>query len=320
MVLSYSESLRTWYLRSNKIVAISLLALGLSLSSCISAEVNDVSLNVALPTPIYTPTEEFISTFSLTETPEPTPMAIPISTAVTSYFTTQTDDDIKPIRPLKLKLLTCQEKPTNITLPSIFNSGPSIYPRVAISIDDLNQGNLAKVLAIAKERNAKMTLFPEGRRIISQAALIRQAVLDGNEIGDHTETHPLGLLQLPIEKILEEMSLPQDHIDKILGYHYPMRLFRPPGGNGGYFGGDKNFVTIVNTKTYRKEPQSLVMWSLSVNARSGTTYEDMYLKAFNGAIILLHDSDRDVAHLPQIIDELQKRGFVLVTVSGLFCP
>ena len=242
-------------------------------------------------------------------------VAAPITVSVAPP-STAAGDPCAPTRPL--------------IAPPLIKSGPSNRRRVAVTIDDTfgasGGKNVASVLDIAKAKGAKLTFFPTGGAFDDHqkagVATVWKRVLDeGHEIGNHTYDH-FNLLKLADKDIQDELDSTQGRLDQILGFHYEMHLMRPPGGNGG----NPDLRPDPNGPRVRCVVQrlgySMAMWSIDSNGTSG--FSD-YLNRLtnsnavvNGSIILLHFTTFSVSNVSALIDNLNKRGFEMVTVSQLF--
>ena len=87
-----------------------------------------------------------------------------------------------------------------------------------------------RALEFFNQRNIKVTFFVVGDELNS-SDVIRNIILEahkgGHEIENHTYSHPLGLANLPEEKMKEEIILCSQIIEKITGV--PPIGFRSPG-------------------------------------------------------------------------------------------
>ncbi|MGC9953779.1 MAG: glycosyltransferase [Rhizomicrobium sp.] len=181
------------------------------------------------------------------------------------------------------------------------------------------------ILDILKKKNVKATFFIIGANAEAHPGLVQRILDDGNEIGNHTFTHP-NLAETSDAADAVELNATQRLFEALTGRS--MRLFRPP------YLGDAEPVTedeIVPVEI----AQNLGYITIGVHVdpldwEQPTAQEMMQrvLKAVNdpnpelrGNIILLHDSGGDrsgtVAVLSELIDQLRARGYHFELVSQL---
>ncbi|HKW89945.1 MAG TPA: glycosyltransferase [Candidatus Acidoferrales bacterium] len=184
-----------------------------------------------------------------------------------------------------------------------------------------------QILNILREKHVPATFFVIGVEVDRSPSIVRREYADGDEIGNHTYTHPdfesTSKTQIEIELNLTQRLLESDLGVKTL-------LFRPP------YGIDEEPETegeVANLPLPQKMGYLLVAghidphdWGEEGGAPPppvGTIVQrvvDQTLKA-PGNIILLHDGGGDRSHtvaaLPQIIDQLEAKGYQFTTVSGL---
>jgi len=214
--------------------------------------------------------------------------------------------------------------------PPLVKSGPSDRRRVAVTIDDTfgasGAKNVAAVLDLAKAKGAKLTFFPTGgafddHQKAGLQTVWKRVVDEGHEIGNHTYSH-WNLLKLADKDIQDELDATQGRLDQVLGFHYEMHLMRPPGGSGGYpdLRPDPNGPRV--RCAVQRLGYTMTMWSIDSNGTSGfTDYQNRLTNTNivgNGSIILLHFTTFSVNNVSALIDNLNKRGFEMVTVSQLF--
>jgi peptidoglycan/xylan/chitin deacetylase (PgdA/CDA1 family) len=180
---------------------------------------------------------------------------------------------------------------------------------VALTFDDgPNPVATPLLLAILRRFGAHATFFVVGEHSLAYPYLIRQMATEGHEVANHTFHHPR-LTTLDAQTIREELTATTDTIRPAAG---PPRWFRPPGGD----------YSPQVAGIAREAGLSLAMWTVNSGdwgAPSPTLLAERVLgRAEPGAIILLHNGTlATVRALPQIIAELQRRGYDLVTVSAL---
>jgi peptidoglycan/xylan/chitin deacetylase (PgdA/CDA1 family) len=209
-------------------------------------------------------------------------------------------------------------------LPPFIRSGPADRPRVGLTVDDMfgasGADNVAALLDIAKQKSVRFTFFPTGGALADHLAAGRQGVWrrvvdEGHEIGNHSYTHS-NLTKLSDQQIRDELLRTQDELNRVLGFAYPMRMMRPPGGAGGFTnGGDPRIMSVITPLGY-----SMVMWSIDSNSTAGNAaYTTKVLaNAHNGTIVLTHFTTYAVDNYPALIDGLRVRKLEPTNVSGLF--
>jgi len=184
---------------------------------------------------------------------------------------------------------------------------------VALSIDDGPDPRYTPaVLQILKANHIHATFFVVGREALAYPNLIHEELNDGNEIGNHTFSHP-ELLNLSPAAIKSEVSRGAAAIESITGRK--PQLFRPPKG---FF--NQNTFDVV-----RQNHERVIMWTITVEHSAAPTPQLMAQRINRltkpGYIILMHDGrlnrTRTVEALPIIIHDLKARGFRFVTVSQL---
>ena len=185
--------------------------------------------------------------------------------------------------------------------------------RVALTFDDGPHPRYTpKVLDILKEYGVPATFFCVGTNVETYPDLVRRAVEEGHEIGNHTYNH-YHVAKLTDEALYEDITACGDALAKITGAH--PRFFRPPEG-----------VCSEAVKSYcDKEGMAIVMWSVDTRDWAHTPVKEIYQNvrknAKNGSIILMHDfiGKNSPTHdaLRCVIPMLLELGYEFVTVSQL---
>jgi cellulose synthase/poly-beta-1,6-N-acetylglucosamine synthase-like glycosyltransferase/spore germination protein YaaH/peptidoglycan/xylan/chitin deacetylase (PgdA/CDA1 family) len=178
-----------------------------------------------------------------------------------------------------------------------------------------------QILDILKQYKVPATFFVIGTFADLHPDVLRQIVADGNEIGNHTFTHP-DLSVVSDRQVSMEINATQRLFEGILGRKSV--LFRPPyevdmapnspdqvkpllfTSNMGYYTIDMQ----IDPKDYLQSGvDKIVEETFSQAASSG------------GNVILLHDGGGDrtqtIAALPMIIQGLRSQGYQFVTISDL---
>lgn len=186
---------------------------------------------------------------------------------------------------------------------------------VALTFDDgPTPGFTAEVLEILERAGVRATFFVVGENLERWPSESRALVEAGHELGNHSYSHHTLVLRGPASVRSEVVRT--DSLIRAAGYAGEI-YFRPPYGK-------KLFVlpwvlSRLGTTT--------VMWdiepeSFAAVARDPVRLREHVLERVSpGSIILLHpflESRRPTLEaLPALIEELQERGYRMVTVSEL---
>ncbi len=186
---------------------------------------------------------------------------------------------------------------------------------IALTFDDGPWPNMtSQVLDVLKKNMVKATFFVVGKQVEKYPQLVKQVVADGHALGNHTWSHEYHLYSEAAAA--RELDNTAKLLYKITGVK--TTLFRPPAG-----------VLNNGLAAYAHEKnQTVVMWSVDSrdwryyrSSTAQTLLESVLKEAKPGGIVLLHDGGGDrsttIQALPQIIAQLRKRGYKLVTVPEL---
>jgi cellulose synthase/poly-beta-1,6-N-acetylglucosamine synthase-like glycosyltransferase/spore germination protein YaaH/peptidoglycan/xylan/chitin deacetylase (PgdA/CDA1 family) len=200
--------------------------------------------------------------------------------------------------------------------------------KVALTFDDGPDAQWTpKILDVLKNKNAPATFFVIGDAANQRADIIKREFLQGEEIGNHTFTHPefdiISKTQLQLELNLTELL-----IESSLGVK--TTLFRPPYGidHQPESASEVQMLPIPQAMGYvivgaRIDPHDWGEASGMAPPPVETIVQRVLgdTEANKGNIILLHDGggdrSRTLAALPQIIDDLRAKGYQFVSVSDL---
>jgi cellulose synthase/poly-beta-1,6-N-acetylglucosamine synthase-like glycosyltransferase/peptidoglycan/xylan/chitin deacetylase (PgdA/CDA1 family)/spore germination protein YaaH len=182
-----------------------------------------------------------------------------------------------------------------------------------------------QILAILKAKHVPATFFMIGENMEANPGLVRKVLDAGNEIGNHTFTHP-DLADISPAAVRLELNATQRLFQALTGRS--MRMFRPPyladaepsdadeiapvevAQRLGYF----TVGTHVDTLDWTKPTVATMLNSVT----RGVVNPNPELR---GNIILMHDGggdrSRTVALLPTLIDTLRAKGYHFVPVSQL---
>jgi peptidoglycan/xylan/chitin deacetylase (PgdA/CDA1 family)/spore germination protein YaaH/GT2 family glycosyltransferase len=182
-----------------------------------------------------------------------------------------------------------------------------------------------KILAILEKYHVPATFFIVGENGVANRDLLRRMTADGDEIGNHSYTHPNMAEEAP-SGIRLELNATQRLIEAFTGRS--TRLFRAP-----YFGDAEPTTADELGPAMIAQAQGYTVVGLHVDPgdwkRPGAqaiVHRTLYGVSHPGPehsanIVLLHDGGGDraqtVAALPAIIEGLQNAGYRIVPTSTL---
>ena len=193
---------------------------------------------------------------------------------------------------------------------------------VALTFDDgPTRGVTDRVLDVLEREHVRATFFVVGRAVRRQPALLRRMAADGDEIENHSDTHPhLNALLAP-GAIDAEIANADNAIEAATGLH--TSWLRPPFGA-------RNAAVLDAARRHGKR---IALWTAmldetSPNAPPSVLAERLLRQVTDGAIIVLHDGDQGRADAaggrayeaeltPLIITALRARGYRFVSVTEL---
>lgn len=206
--------------------------------------------------------------------------------------------------------------------PVVHRGEASGGDRIALTFDDGPSQWTGAILDGLREHGAHATFFVLGSAIDGREALLRRAVEEGHELGNHLYSHR-DATQLADREIRDELRRTAARIEG-LGLPRPT-LVRPPYGAApgrvariaARLGAGPVIVWSLDPSDWRDDERAIAAGILE--------------RAHAGAIVCLHDGRPDetnsrptreatVAALPRVLDELGGRGYRFVTVSELLRP
>ena len=202
---------------------------------------------------------------------------------------------------------------------------------VALTFDDGPDPTWTpKILNILKQKNVVATFMVIGEEAQDNLGLLKRYYRDGQEIGNHTWTHPdiseISNRQLALELNLTERLFAAELGVQPLYFRPPYSIDQEPDTNDQAAPVDRiekmGYIIIgdkIDTNDWdehpRKTPQEII----------NSVFDQLKVMQakpqFRGSIILLHDGGGDrsvtVAALPLLIDTLRAKGYKIVPVSEL---
>jgi peptidoglycan-N-acetylglucosamine deacetylase len=195
-------------------------------------------------------------------------------------------------------------------------------PLIALSFDDGPSHWTEEILDLLTAHGARATFFVCGLAIAGREDTLRRCVAEGNEIANHTHTHPV-LRDLDRDAIRHDLEAANVAIEGVLGTR-PTR-FRPP-----YFESSPD-VEAVAPELGLGEPIGADAWTQDWNqAPAEEIAAEVGAKCRAGSIIDLHDAippqdrkptpatrDETVRAVGLLLPRLAQQGLEIVTVSEL---
>lgn len=185
-------------------------------------------------------------------------------------------------------------------------SDPS-RPMIALTYDDGPNPETTQVILDTLTKNgARATFFFLGKMANAYPEMVKKIADAGMELGNHSWDHPQ-LTKKTADQVTSQLHRTDDIVAQASGGQRPT-VFRPPYG--------------AENETVRKiARQPTIMWSVDTldwKTRSAASTVQSVLTAKDGDIVLMHDIHAPTAEATvQVIPELVKRGYQLVTVSEL---
>lgn len=181
---------------------------------------------------------------------------------------------------------------------------------VALTFDDGPSGPVTQRLLDALEaRGAKATFFVCGYRVEQYPDTLCRIAEGGHEIGLHSCCHAY-MNHMSREAVQEDLANCMQAVSECCGVR--ARLFRPPGG----------LYSQALLEAAAGEDLSVILWSVDPRDWDANNKADIVSSVVSkvrpGSIILMHDMyGHSVTAAAEIVDRLQKDGYVFCTVSEL---
>lgn len=196
---------------------------------------------------------------------------------------------------------------------TIFSSTSTSKRVVALTFDDGPSRYTAQILNVLKQFHAHATFFLVGEEVAAQRQVVRDEMLAGDNIGDHTYTHA-DLQYLPNTEVYAELAATQNVVRSTSGT--TPHWFRPP-----YGAVDPRVAGIaaslgLRTILWSVDPRD---WSLPGSTAIATR---VLGTVRDGSVVILHDGGGDrsetVEALFSILASLRAEGFEFDTLDQLF--
>jgi peptidoglycan/xylan/chitin deacetylase (PgdA/CDA1 family) len=192
-----------------------------------------------------------------------------------------------------------------------FNSVHVDGPYIALTFDDGPHATLTpKLLDLLAAHHMKATFFVVGQNAADHPDILRRAVKEGHEIGNHSWSHP-NLGKMSDDAVRRELQKTDDAIFAAIGKR--PTLLRPPYGS----------ITARQKHWIHEEfGYRIIIWDvdpLDWKRPGPSVVTSRILKETRaGSIVLAHDIHPPTLEaMPATFDQLDRKGFKSVTVSEL---
>ena len=179
---------------------------------------------------------------------------------------------------------------------------------IAITFDDGPAGaeSTGKLLDNLDKYNARVTFFVVGNRVANHASILKREYEMGNQVASHSFTHA-NLAKLSESGIKDELDKTNEAIKKVIGVE--PTCIRPPYGS-------------LNDTVKKAANMHIITWSIDTldwkNKNADTVCNNIVSKAFDGAIVLLHDLyPTSVDGALKAMEILKDQGYAFVTVEEM---
>ena len=172
-----------------------------------------------------------------------------------------------------------------------------------------NADDIDSILQTLEKNKVHITFFMVGEWVDKFPDAVKKIAAAGHEIANHSNTHP-HVNNLSYEANMKEIEACSQKIEVLTGKK--TTLYRAPYG-------EYNNIVIRAAKGASHVP---IQWDLDTLDYTGLTGNEMWQrlesKLTSGNIILMHNGTTHTADsLEMIIQNIQKKGYQIVTVSEL---
>ena len=172
--------------------------------------------------------------------------------------------------------------------------------------------NTDQVLEVLAKHNTNITFFMTGYFVRTFPEESKRVLAAGNEIGDHTNTHPQLTKERPYS-MMRQIVFPAETMAETLGVS--PRLMRPPYGDV-----NSNVISVS-----RAEGMECVLWNMSTKDSIGKyTVEECIkngttrAKLAPGNILLCHlDANHSWEILDAVLNYYEEQGYTVLPISAL---
>lgn len=191
-----------------------------------------------------------------------------------------------------------------------------------LTFDDGPTKHAKELLSILDKYDAKATFFMLGPQIQQHPDVVRKMMDNGHGLGLHGMTHVEKKFYASPASALKEMKDANAILLKATGVQ--TRLIRTPYGSKPYM--KESYRNAMHQGEFR-------MWDWNVDSQDWRYKKnpehivasvlkdvDKISRAGHAPVVLMHDQEPTIAILPQLLAELQKRGYQFETLTEEMTP
>jgi peptidoglycan-N-acetylglucosamine deacetylase len=182
---------------------------------------------------------------------------------------------------------------------------------IALTFDDGPGPFTPQVLSVLQQYRIPATFFEVGYEVAAQPQLTQLVAAAGYPVEDHTWNHP-DLTTIPVSGFAQQIDQTQNEIRSVTGQ--TPSCVRPPYDAWNSTVLDQIAARGLTTMSYSVDPKDYTL------PGTAAIVQRVVSAAFPGAVVGLHDGGgnraQTVAALPQIITELEARGYTFVSICG----
>lgn len=193
--------------------------------------------------------------------------------------------------------------------PTPISHGNMAEPKVTFACNVFwGEEFLPDILKTLDENNIKITFFIGGSWGKRFPALVTELANRGHELGNHSYNHPHPNL-LGKDKNKEQIVRTEQLIQELTAIK--TNLYAPPYGEY-----NDTVLLAADELSYKT-----IMWSIDTidwqRPPSEIIINRVMKKINNGAIILIHPTENTAKALPELIKQIQGKGYKISTVSEI---
>lgn len=201
--------------------------------------------------------------------------------------------------------------PDGATPGKVIERGPKKEKRLALTIDDGPSNYTWAILDLLKKHQVHATFFFIGINTKNHYKVVQRALEEGHEVANHSWNHPL-LTKLKAATQAKQVTAQQARLTEIT--EQTPHWFRPP-----YGGFNRSTLNVAKDLGC-----AVVMWSIdpkdwSSNSSRASILRNC-LRAKAGDVVLLHEKERTLNLLGDLIEGWKKKGLNPGSMGELFTP